>query len=394
MLSLRRFLADWANVFRKFRSSKKEKKSNLESIDSRQLDSLRVFHEVASALTSSLNLDDLLRTIMAKMESYFKPEQWSLLILDEETQELYYALTIDGLEEGLRDVRLAIGEGLLGRVAASGQPLLMTDLNEKQEWRDYAALHPHLQLHSLACLPIHHGGKLLGVLQLHNSEIDVLPESSLTLLRAVCSYTAIALQNASHVKLIHRLTITDDCTGLFNQRYLYEMLEDEVRQYNAQISNRVVSIHAPHFSLLFLDLDHFKSINDTHGHQDGSRLLAEIGGLIKRTIGPKHYAFRYGGDEFVVLLRNLDKPAALKLTEQLREALITTRYLTATDHPLFITGSFGLATFPQDGNTIKTIIANSDTMMYNAKHNGRNRIEVADPANPATLPAPKSSRHS
>jgi diguanylate cyclase (GGDEF)-like protein len=380
-------------VFRKFRSTGKEK-GNLESIDSRQLESLRVFHEVASALTSNLNLDDLLRTIMAKMENYFKPEQWSLLILDEEKQELYYALTIDGLEEGLRDVRLAVGEGLLGRVAASGEPLLITDLNERKEWRDYAAIHPHLQLHSLACLPIHHGGRLLGVLQLHNSEIDMLPESSLTLLRAVCSYTAIALENARHVKLIHRLTITDDCTGLFNQRYLYEMLEEEIKQYNAEVSNRVVSIHAPHFSLLFLDLDRFKSINDTHGHQDGSRLLAEIGGVIKRTIGAKNYAFRYGGDEFVVLLRNLDKLAALKITEQLREALINTRFLTSTDHPLFITGSFGLATFPQDGNTIKAIIASADTMMYTAKDNGRNRIEVADPANPATLPAPKSSRHS
>jgi diguanylate cyclase (GGDEF)-like protein len=390
MLFLRRFMADWVKLFHRLRPPSKEK-SKLESIDSRQLDSLRVFHEVASALTSNLTLDDLLRTIMSKMESYFKPEQWSLLILDEETQELYYALAIDGNEEALRDIRLAVGEGLLGRVAASGEPLLITDLDKKDEWKKYGS---SLQLHSLAYMPIHHGGRILGVLQLHNSEIDVLPESSLTLLRAVCSYTAIALENARHVKLIHQLTITDDCTGLFNARYLYEMLEEEIKQYNAEVSNRVVSIHPPHFSLLFLDLDHFKSINDTHGHQDGSRLLSEIGGLIKRTIGPQNDAFRYGGDEFVVLLRHLDKPAATKLAEKLRSALISTKFLTATDHALSITGSFGLATFPQDGNTIKTIIASADTMMYNAKANGRNRIEVADSSNPATLPPPKNSRHS
>jgi diguanylate cyclase (GGDEF)-like protein len=381
MLFLRRFKADWVTLFRKLRPPSKDK-SKLESIDSRQLESLRVFHEVASALTSNLTLDDLLRTIMSKMEHYFKPEQWSLLILDEDTQELYYALAIDGNEEALRDIRLAVGEGLLGRVAASGEPLLITDLDQKDEWRTYSANHSGVLLHSLAYLPIHHGGRILGVLQLHNSEIDVLPESSLTLLRAVCSYTAIALENARHVKLIHRLTITDDCTGLFNARYLYEMLEEEIKLYNAEVSNRVVSIHPPHFSLLFLDLDRFKSINDTHGHQDGSRLLSE------------NDAFRYGGDEFVVLLRHLDKPAATKLAEKLREALITSTFLTGTDHPLSITGSFGLSTFPQDGNTIKTIIASADTMMYNAKANGRNRIEVADPSNPATLPSPKNSRHS
>jgi signal transduction protein with GAF and PtsI domain len=135
MLFLRRFLEDWAKLFRRLRPPQKEK-GNLESIDSRQLESLRIFHEVASALTSNLNLDDLLRTIMAQMENYFKPEQWSLLILDEETQELYYALAIGGYEEALRDVRLSIGEGLLGGVAASGEPLLVTDLHQRKEWRD------------------------------------------------------------------------------------------------------------------------------------------------------------------------------------------------------------------------------------------------------------------
>jgi diguanylate cyclase (GGDEF)-like protein len=379
-----------------FRRSSKpiHEKSNLESIDSRQLESLRIFHEVATALTSNLTLEEILQTIMTQMENFFGPEQWSLLLLDEETRELSYKLSTGSNQGALSDIRIQPGEGIAGHVAATGRPLVVPNVNDDEDWKRYAAENPDFHLQSIACLPINNGNRTLGVLQLHNSKLDLLPESSVSFLQVLCNYTSIALENARHVQLIHRLSITDDCTGLFNARYLYEMLEEEIKLYSAAVSNRVVSINPPHFSLLFLDLDHFKSINDTHGHLIGSRLLAEIGGVIKRTLGPEHAAFRYGGDEFVALLRNLDKPAAAVLAETLRENLISTQFLSAADLEISITGSFGLATFPQDGSTLADIVRSADTMMYNAKANGRNCIAVADSTNPATLPPIPGSRHS
>ncbi|QMV18939.1 diguanylate cyclase [Granulicella sp. 5B5] len=368
-------------------------KRQIESIDSRQLESLRVFHEVASALTSSLKLEDLLRTIMAQMEDFFGPEQWSLLLLDEDAKELRYALSAGIDEELLKDVRLPLGEGIAGYVAESGDPLVVPDVSVDPDWSQYAAAHPELHLQSIACLPILHGNRTLAVLQLHNSKLDLLPDSSISFLRVLCDYTAIALENARHVKLIHHLTITDDCTGLFNARCLYDMLEAEIKA-STNGGKRVVPINLQHFSLLFLDLDHFKSINDTHGHLIGSRLLAEIGGVIKRTIGPEHVAFRYGGDEFVCLLRELDKPAALELAKALHTALATTPFLASSGMNIAITGSFGLATFPQDGGTLQDIVRSADTMMYKAKAEGRNRISVADSSKPITDIAPiKGSRH-
>lgn len=368
-------------------------KRQIESIDSRQLESLRVFHEVASALTSNLKLESLLRTIMAQMEDFFGPEQWSLLLLDEDAKELHYALSAGIDEELLKDVRLPLGEGIAGYVAESGDPLVVPDVSVDPDWSQYAAAHPELNLQSIACLPIRHGSRTLAVLQLHNSKLDLLPDSSISFLRVLCDYTAIALENARHVKLIHHLSITDDCTGLFNARCLYDMLEAEITA-STNGSKRVVPINLQHFSLLFLDLDHFKSINDTHGHLIGSRLLAEIGGVIKRTIGPQHAAFRYGGDEFVCLLRELDKPAALELAQKLREALTTTQFLASSGMDIRITGSFGLATFPQDGGTLQEIVRSADTMMYTAKAEGRNRISVADASKPQTkIPPIKGSRH-
>ena len=294
-------------------------KPQLETLDSRQLESLRVFHEVASALTSSLEIDTLLRAIMNQMEDFFGPEKWSLLLLDQTTREMVYALS-SGIDESLlKDVRLLRGEGIAGYVAESGNPLVVPNVSADPDWSRYAAAHPELGLQSIACLPIRHGDRTLAVLSLHNSKLDLLPDSSISFLRVLCDYAAIALHNAAQVKLIHDLSITDDCTGLFNARYLYTMIEEEIAAAGPAADSRVVSITPRRpFSLLFLDLDHFKSVNDTHGHLVGTRLLSEIGGTIKRTLGPDNAGFRYGGDEFVALLRGLNKADATLLAQRLR----------------------------------------------------------------------------
>ena len=198
------------------------------------------------------------------------------------------------------------------------------------------------------------GNKTLGVIQLLNSKLDLLSEYSISFLRILCDYAAIAIQNARSMTLIQELTITDDVTGLFNARHLYTLLEELVT------AGKV-------FSLMFVDLDHFKSVNDTHGHLIGSRLLAEIGGLLRRSLGPNNAAFRYGGDEFVALLPGMGKSAASGTTIALRDDLRAARFLEGAGLSLTVSGSFGLATYPEDGNTVPTILRAADTMMYEAK---------------------------
>lgn len=348
-------------------------------------DELRLFHEVARALTSNLELEPLLRAILGKMEEYFGPERWSLLMVDEETDELYYALTAGSPGS---DARLRMGEGIAGYVAQTGEPLVIPDVRFDRDWSRFARAHPELNLQSIACLPLRHGNRTLGVLQLHNSKLDLLPGSSLSFLRILCDYAAIALQNARQVNLVHHLSITDDCTGLYNSRYLYTTLEEEIAA-----ARRSADAEDRHFSLLFFDLDRFKTVNDTHGHLVGSRLLAETGNLIKRTLGPNHMAFRYGGDEFVALLRNLDKSEATEAVHLLRDRLRRTSLLSAEGLNLRITASFGLATFPQDGADLHGIIRAADTMMYCAKADGRDCVVVASEDRPANMPRPHTSRH-
>jgi diguanylate cyclase (GGDEF)-like protein len=339
----------------------------------RQMENLRVFHDVARALTSTLELEPLLHTIMTKMAEFFGPERWSLMMVDEETNELYYALSAGMNSDKLETLRVKMGEGVAGWVAETGNPLVVPDVRLDKHWARFARQHPDLNLRSIACLPIRCGERTLGVMQLHNSSLDLLPEYSISFLRVLCDYAAIALQNARHVKLIHHLSITDDCTGLFNSRQLYAQLEEQI----ADASNlQVIPIH-PHFSLVFLDLDRFKEVNDTHGHLVGSRLLNEIGALLKRAIGPPHVAFRYGGDEFVLLLRGLDKADATAMVRHVRQTLNEANFLTRESLSISVTASFGVATYPQDGSTLHGIIRSADSMMYHVKNSTRNDIGVA-----------------
>src|SRR5436190_33955 len=242
----------------------------------RQTQELSIFHDVAKALTSSLDLDSILQTIMEKMAEYFRPDTWSLLMVDD-NQESFF-------------------------------------------------------------------------------------------LQSLCDYAAIAIENARSVEKIQELTITDDCTGLYNARHLYKTLEQEVYR-----SSRF----GYEFSVLFIDLDHFKQVNDTHGHLIGSKLLAEIGYLIKAQLRLIDYAFRYGGDEFVVLLPQTSKDQALNVARRLRDALRASCFCKEEGLNLNVRASMGISTFPHDAQTAHDVIRQADGMMYMVKNSTRDNIGVA-----------------
>jgi diguanylate cyclase (GGDEF)-like protein len=345
-----------------------EKRRQFAVIESEQMSHLTVFHDVARALTQALELEEILLVIMAKMTGFFSPERWSMLMVDEQAQQLYYPIAAGENSESLKDLRIPMGEGLAGYVALTGTTLIVPDVSIDTQWGSFARAHPELNIQSIACIPITSGDKTLGVIQLFNSKLDMMSEYSQSFIRMLCDYAAIAIQNASSVKLIHELTITDDCISLFNARYLYTMLDEQLAESATKPSHQ--------FSLLFVDLDHFKEVNDTHGHLVGSRLLAEVGSLMKRVLGPENACFRYGGDEFVALLPNLDKKAAIVATMHLWEELRQARFLSGAGLNLSLAGSFGLATFPEDGNTVQAIIRAADTQMYAAKTT-RDNVSVA-----------------
>jgi diguanylate cyclase (GGDEF)-like protein len=334
----------------------------------RQSQELTIFHDVAKTLTSSLDLDSILQTIMEKMAEYFRPDTWSLLMVDEEHDELYFAIAVGDKAEVLKNARLKVGEGIAGWVAKHGEQAIVPDVESDPRFAKRIDESTQWETRSIICVPLRSRLRVLGVIQLVNVDLSRFHEQEVFFLQALCDYAAIAIENARWVEKIQELTITDDCTGLFNARHLYKTLETEVYR-----STRF----GYEFSILFIDLDHFKQVNDTHGHLIGSKLLAEIGYLIKAQLRLIDFAFRYGGDEFVVLLPQTGKDSALVVAKRLRDALRASSFCREEGLNLNVRASLGLATFPHDARTAHDIIRQADEMMYLVKNSTRDNIGIA-----------------
>ena len=322
-------------------------------------ENLRLFHDAARALTSSLDLPTILRSILEQMDRFFHPESWSLLMVDEQNRDLYYALARGVSDEALQNIRIPLGTGMAGWVALHGEPLIVTNDGVA------ARLSSGEQQHSAICLPLRSRERTLGILQVTHPTPQTLTDDAITFLYIVCDYAAIAIENARAVERIQELTITDDCTHLFNARHLAAVLPTEIE--------RASRFDQP-LGIVFLDLDHFKQVNDVHGHQAGSRVLAEAAEVITRTLRTVDLAFRYGGDEFVAVLPQTPGPAAAAAADRLLVAMRARRFLSLEGLALRLTASLGVASYPEDADNAAALLERADQRMYSVKNTTRDGV--------------------
>ncbi|HTS12350.1 MAG TPA: sensor domain-containing diguanylate cyclase [Candidatus Limnocylindrales bacterium] len=328
-----------------------------------------VFHELGKALTSSLQLDQVLRTIMEKINEVLRPDTWSLLLMDVDKGELYFQIATGKGAEALKDVRIKLGQGLAGWVAQTGEVVVVPDTTKDSRFFSQVDEKTKTETQSIVAVPVRFREQCLGVIELINCMgPEGFSQRDLALLEALADYAAIAIENARHVQRIHELTITDDCTSLYNARHLNFMLDTEIYR-----SHR----YAFEFSLIFIDLDHFKSVNDTWGHLMGSKLLAEIGQAIKDKCRLIDLAFRYGGDEFVVLLPQTSKENALGVARRLHKLIRDTIWLKEPGLNVRITSSVGVASYPTDSRTKAELLHLADEAMYLVKNTTRDSVAAA-----------------
>jgi len=219
---------------------------------------------------------------------------------------------------------------------------------------------------SIVAVPLIFRDKTVGVIELINCQNpELITGASLKFLTLLADFAAIAISNAKNYQQIHELTITDELTGLFNSRHLHQILDFEI--------TRCVNEKKP-ITLVFLDIDHFKKVNDSHGHLAGSTAISEFGHIIKKTLRSGDFGARYGGDEFVVILPETPKDEAFKFTQDLRNRINKNIFLTDMDLQINLTASFGLATFPDDADSKDAIIKVADDLMYEVKKASRDGI--------------------
>ena len=179
---------------------------------------------------------------------------------------------------------------------------------------------------------------------------------------------AIAIENARSVQRIQELSITDDCTRLYNQRHLFNVLDEEVHR-SARFGYE--------FSLLFLDLDHFKAVNDKYGHLVGSKLIGMVGQALREHLRLIDAAFRYGGDEFAILLPQTSREAGLFAARRIAHVFHETKWQPEDNVFIELRASIGVATYPHDATTPSAIVQRADELMYQVKQAGRDNIAVA-----------------
>ena len=330
--------------------------------------------ELTKAMAPIQNYDALLRTILDKSAELLKAEQGSLMLLDQETDVLLLEAK-KGIIEGVTEkLRIHRGEGIAGKVAELGEPILVENLEKdprvKQKNRQ------HYKTRSFVSVPIKIEDRIIGVLNLSDKTSgEVFNEEDLNLIQSFANNAAIIMErNVLYNKTeeLKKLTITDPLTGLLNRRYLYERLKDEVAR-----SER----HGYPLSLLMLDLDGFKYCNDTFGHLFGDKTLKVIAETILNTVRTMDIVARYGGDEFMVILPETDESLAIDIAERLRNNVAKKVVLTQTqdsagEEPRTLTASIGIACYPEHGETVELLLENVDKALYRAKNKGKNRIEV------------------
>src|SRR2546426_11011479 len=269
----------------------------------RTVDELAVLNEIGKALTSSLDIGEVMHVILAKVSELLKPSNWSLLLKDHTTSELYFHAAVGEGSDRLLGMRLRPGEGIAGWVAQHNQPLLVPNVHADPRFASRFDKASRFHTKSILCVPLTFKERTLGVIELVNGPRDgAFGEEDLKILSTVAEFSAIAIENARNFHKVQELTVLDDHTGLFNSRHMKRQLEQEVM--------RATRFGHP-VSVIFFDLDHFKSVNDTHGHQAGSQVLHEIGRLLLKTLRSTDVPVRYGGDEFVVLMPETSKDQAV-----------------------------------------------------------------------------------
>ena len=346
----------------------------------REAGEVAVFHELGKALTSSLQLDQVLRTIMEKIDEFLRPDTWSLLLVDEIKQELYFELAVGKGSQALKDVRIKMGQGIAGWVAQNDEAVIVPDVSQDTRFFAKVDEKTKMETRSIVAVPVRYRDHCLGVIELINCVgVEGFDPRDLKLLEALSDFAAIALENARHVKRIHELTIKDDCTSLYNARHMGFILDTEI--YRSQRYNY-------EFSIVFIDLDHFKLVNDTHGHLVGSRLLAEMGEALKTNCRLIDFAFRYGGDEFVILLPQTSKENAINVARRLHKLIRETVWLKTEGLDIKITPSVGLAAYPIDSKTKEGLLHLADEAMYLVKNTNRDNVAAA---NMGILPAQTAS---
>ncbi len=344
---------------------------NLKTVDSlkRKVKEMETLNEIVRAINSSLKPKEILKIIMEKTADFIKAEGWSILLLDSEKQELVFEAAAGEAGQKLIGIRLKIDQGVAGWVARNGKSLIVEDVSKDQRFYDGVDKKTKFTTKSILCVPMKSRDEIIGVVEVVNKiGGEPFTNDDLEIFENLVQHVTIALINAQIYRKMEETSLTDDLTKLYNTRYCNQILTELIRE---RLPTRAK------ISLIFFDVDFFKLVDDNYGHLVGSETLRLIGERVKGVIREKDIAVRYGGDEYIIILPDTDKPTAAIIAERIRKVIEEKPFQAPEDRTFNVTVTLGVATFPEDALSRDDLIGRADKAMYQGKMTGRNKVVIA-----------------
>jgi diguanylate cyclase (GGDEF)-like protein len=318
----------------------------------------------AMKMHESLDASEIVARALEFLPGLVNAQSWAVFIKTEQTNRLELVRAINAtelpvgpfveIEQAPIPIARAVSEQrtiIADQVGDSGESEFMYDAT-------LAAL----------CVPLIASGRLVGAVQATRKSGDAFTQEEARVVELVCSSLATALANAIDYHDATRQTLIDDLTRLYNVRYLYQTLEGEIRR--ARRYGSAVSV-------VFMDLDGFKMVNDAYGHRAGSATLTEVAQVITRSVRDSDFVARYGGDEFVLMLPETPARRALQMAERVRQRIEAHRFKGGVGPDIYLTASFGVASFPEHATQAEKLIELADAAMYEAKQRDKNNVKLA-----------------
>lgn len=318
-----------------------------------------VLADVIRAVNASLDPERVAEALVSHASEWVPATAWLVVAIDggSRTRMLASRALVPSLE--------AAAHGVGAFVMRTGEVFFSASLDQDRRVADVSTA-------AVVAFPLACRGRTIGALvgldRVPSSATPRFAPSTLDALLAAIEPGAIAIENALRVQRAEALSVTDDLTQLYNSRFLSQVLRRETKR--ASRSGRPLS-------LLFVDLDGFKSINDTHGHLFGSRALVEAAGVIRASARETDMVARFGGDEFALILPDTGSEGAVSVGERVRDRIAACSFLQGDGLDIRLTASVGVATLPDVAASVEGLIQAADQAMYWVKEHGKNGIYVA-----------------
>lgn len=337
-----------------------------------KLTEAHLFSEVGRIIASELEAPELLRKVVAVLSRSVPFDGASVYLVTKELTGLMPVFILDPVPDCAAFQVISFGSGAPGEVAAKEEPLFLNDCSRRHTFLQ----HPDETKRpgSYIGLPLKNDARLVGVMGFSNIQPGAFTVEQFDLLRVLSCTVSAGLDKADLFRKTLESARFDELTGLLNYRMLLEMLDQE---FGRQVRT------GREFSFIMFDIDDFKRINDRYGHLEGSRVLAQLGALLRDTFrtGSTDACFRYGGEEFSILLTETGFETAMMVAERLRKAIEEYPFTLKGMHPdEVLTVSLGVSSMRKgDSKTIFGLINEADLALYRSKAAGKNRMTGFSP---------------